>query len=83
MQFHVLQDSTVTESTESELRELLASGYWKGLSPCGHPIAIFGNQKVSFDLATPGRPRGYNRRHPFWKSTFRSEMNPLLLKEEL
>jgi hypothetical protein len=79
VQFHVLQDSTVTENTESELRELLASNYWRGLSPCGHPINISGNQKVSFDLPTPGRPQGYNRRHAFWRSSFQNEMNPLIL----
>jgi hypothetical protein len=68
VQFHILEDATLTETTESELHDLLASGYWTGVGPCAHPIAIVGNQRVSFDLMHEGILRGYNRKHPSWKN---------------
>jgi hypothetical protein len=68
VQFHVLAESTVTETTERELRAKLASGYWKGVSPCGHPIAITENQKLVFDLIHEGRLQGYNPNHRMWNN---------------
>jgi hypothetical protein len=65
VQFHVLWVPTVTQTTESELREKLRTGYWTGVSPCGHPIAIANDQKVLFDWAL-GRMLGYNPTDRFW-----------------
>jgi hypothetical protein len=59
----------VTETTESEIYDLLASGYWTGAVQCGHPIGIKEYQKVSFDPIRGGIDlRGYNRYEAFWKS---------------
>ena len=67
-QFHILADALVTETTETDLRALLASGYWTGVGPCVHPIGIVGNQKVSFDSIRGGIDmKGYNRADSFWK----------------
>jgi hypothetical protein len=67
-QFHILADALVTETTESDLRALLASGYWKGVGPCVHPTGINADQKVSFDPIRGGIDlRGYNRADSFWK----------------
>jgi hypothetical protein len=65
IQFHVLEEPTITQTTESEWRERLASGYWKGASPCGHPISITSGQKVSFH-ADQGRLWGYDPNDPAW-----------------
>jgi hypothetical protein len=67
-QFHILVDATVTDTTVSELRDLLTSGYWTGVGPCVHPIGIVGNQTPSVDPIRGGIDlRGYNSADPFWK----------------
>ncbi len=67
-QFHILADAQVTETTETELQDLLASGYWTGAGPCAHTIGISTNQKVSFDSIRGGSDlRGYNRNASFWR----------------
>ncbi len=81
VQFHFLHDTEITNNTQKELRDLLASGYWTGPSPCGHPIGVLGNQKVVFDIPNPGRPKGYNREDSFWYSTFEQDMNPAIILE--
>jgi hypothetical protein len=65
VQFHVLVDPTITETTRSEWHEKLGTGYWKGVSPCGHPIAITSDQKVLFDRPG-GTLQGYNPHHRMW-----------------
>ena len=66
MQFHVLWEPTVTQTTKNELREKLQNGYWTGVSPCGHPISIANEQEVLFDWVR-GRMQGYNPADPLWK----------------
>ena len=65
VQFHVLADSTITQTTESELREKLSSGYWSGVSPCKHETSITNDQKVRFEIVR-GRLQGYNPEHREW-----------------
>ncbi len=66
VQFHVLMDATITQTTESELREKLATGYWKGACQNGHPIAITSGQKVLFETVQ-GKLEGYNPNGREWK----------------
>jgi len=65
VQFHVLWVPTVTQTTETELREKLHTGYWTGVSPCGHPIAITNDQKIVFEWAL-GKMQGYNSNDRLW-----------------
>jgi hypothetical protein len=67
VQFHILEDATVTETTERELRDLLTSGYWTGVCPCGHSIGLAANQKVFFDRMGQETLQGYNRADRFWQ----------------
>jgi len=66
IQFHVLAEPTVTQTTETELREKLSSGHWKGVSQCGHPIAIRQDQRVIFERVR-GRMQGYSLADPLWR----------------
>lgn len=61
VQFHVLADSTTTDTTENEWRGLLTRGYWIGLLPCRHAPGTVGNQKVCVDVIEAQTLRGYNR----------------------
>ncbi len=67
IQFHVLVEPPVTETTKRELREQLANGYWTGVFPCGHSIAITTDQKLRFDrVGAAGHLEGYEPHHPMW-----------------
>jgi len=66
VQFHTLVIPTA-EPARNEWREKLASGYWRGVSPCGHPIAITNDQKVGFAWVQ-GRMQGYNLADPLWST---------------
>ena len=62
-EFHVLIESTVTKP---EALAKLRSGYWTGVLPCGHPIALTNEKAVAFDWDTE-RMRGYDPGADHWK----------------
>jgi len=65
-EFHALLGTTVTQTANDELREKLASGYWKGVLQCGHPIVVGKKQNVRFEWDL-GRMQGYDRSHRKWE----------------
>ncbi len=70
-EFHVLMGTTVTQTTESELRAKLKAGYWTGVSPCDHPIYTNDAQNYVFEWVR-GAIKGYNPRHPRWSDLRRT-----------
>ncbi|SRR5260370_3563280 len=67
IEFHVLLETTVTQTTESELRTKLRTEHWTGVSPCDHPISTANILEFLFDFVR-GKMRGYNPRHPRWNA---------------
>jgi hypothetical protein len=68
-EFLVRMDATVTQTTEPELREKLATGYWTGVSACEHPISTRDVPKDGFLFEWQrGMLRGHNTQHPRWNS---------------
>ena len=66
VQFHVLEEPTISPTTKDEWHEKLSSGYWKGACPNGHRIATTTEQKIVFE-SMPGRLLGYDPAHRDWK----------------
>lgn len=67
IEFHVLRDPIAPAETEIELRARLESGWWRGASPCGHPIATTNGNDAVIQWVS-GRMQGYNPEDSRWKN---------------
>jgi hypothetical protein len=65
-EFHVLIDTGKGTAAESQAREQLATGYWTGALPCGHPIIVAKEQNVIFEWDR-GSIHGYDPNHWKWQ----------------
>src|SRR6266852_1138044 len=66
VQFHILREHIESLTTEHELREKLATGYWKGACQNGHSIATTSAQEIRFEWDRETL-RGYDPNHPEWR----------------